>query len=252
MIGDIVGKPGRRAVRALLPALRREHEIDLVIANGENAAHGHGITPGVMDELLGYGIDVFTSGNHIWDQKEIIPHMDSDIPLLRPLNYPEGTPGRGYLIHSGVLIVNLMGRVFMNPVDCPFRTMDRLLATLSDQPKTVFVDMHAEATSEKVALGWYLDGQVSVVVGTHTHIPTADTRVLPHATAYVTDVGMVGTSHSVIGVEIEAVLSRFLTQIPYPLTVATEGPVIFNSVLVEVDSITGRAASIQRIDKEWG
>ncbi|MBI2887793.1 MAG: TIGR00282 family metallophosphoesterase [Chloroflexi bacterium] len=248
-IGDIVGHPGRRIVKHFLPILRREYHLDLVIANGENAAHGRGITPKIAEELLDAGVDVLTSGNHVWDQKEILPHMDSSLPLLRPLNYPQGVPGRGSLIHSEVLVVNLMGRTFMADLDCPFRTMDKFLATLVDPPKVIFVDFHAEATSEKVAMGWYLDGRVSVVVGTHTHVPTADPRLLPKATAVVTDVGMAGPSRSVIGNEIEAVLARFLTQMPHALPVA-DGPTVLNSVLVEVDASTGRAKSIVRIDRQ--
>lgn len=248
MIGDIVGRPGRDTVQELLPELRQKYDIDMVIANGENIAHGRGITPRLAEDLLEMGVDVITSGNHIWDQKEIIPHMDSSLPLLRPLNYPAGTPGRGYLVHSDVLVVNLMGRAFMADLDCPFRAMDSLLASLPEAPKTIFVDFHAEATSEKVAMGWYLDGRVSAVVGTHTHVPTADARVLPKSTAYVSDVGMTGPSHSVIGVEIDAVIARFLTQMPHALPVAN-GPTVLNSVLLNIDETTGRAKNIQRIDR---
>jgi len=251
MIGDVMGRPGRRAVKGLLPILRREFDIDLVIVNGENAANGRGITAPIVDEFLSFGIDVITSGNHIWDQKETASFIDTEIPLLRPLNYPDGVPGRGYLVVGDVLVVNLMGRVFMNDLECPFRTFDHLLESLPERPKTVFVDFHAEATSEKVAFGWYLDGRVSAVVGTHTHVPTADTRILPGGTAYVTDVGMVGPSRSVIGVEIDAVIARFLTQMPHALPVAQDGSVLFNSVLVEVDEATGKAKSIQRVDREW-
>ena len=183
MIGDVVGRPGRRAVSALLPELRRELHLDLVVANGENAAGGHGITLDTANELLAGGVDIITSGNHIWDQREIIPHLDSTLPLLRPLNYPPGTPGRGYVRVGDVLIVNLMGRVFIGNFDCPFRAMDQLLEELSGSSKVIVVDLHAEATSEKVAMGWYLDGRVSAVVGTHTHVATADTRLLPKGTA---------------------------------------------------------------------
>lgn len=247
MIGDIMGRPGRRAVRELVPDLRRQHDVDLVVANGENAAHGRGITLGIVRELLTAGIDVITSGNHVWDQKEIMPHMDSGLPLLRPLNYPEGVPGIGTLTVGDCLIVNLMGRTFMSPVDCPFRAMDGLLAQ-PGLPRTIFVDFHAEATSEKVAMGWYLDGRVSAVVGTHTHVPTADARVLPEGTACVTDVGMVGAVRSVIGSEIEAVINRFLTQLPTALPVAN-GPACLNTVLVDIDDASGRARSIERIDR---
>ena len=179
MIGDVVGKPGRRALEELLPELRRDLGIDLVTVNGENAAGGLGITPDTAEELLACGADVITSGNHIWDKKEIVPHLDSSMPILRPLNYPPAAPGRGYLQLGDVLVVSLLGRVFVGTCDCPFRTMDQLLGDRSGVPKVIIVDMHAEATSEKEAMGWYLDGRVSVVAGTHTHVPTADTRVPP-------------------------------------------------------------------------
>ncbi len=249
MVGDVVGRPGRRAVRALVPALRQELGLDLVIANGENAAGGYGITPATAQELLEAGVDVLTSGNHIWDQKEIVPYLDQEVPLLRPLNFPPGTPGRGALRLGGVLVVNLMGRVFMQPLEHPFLTIDRFLNGLRDRPPVVLVDFHAEATSEKQAMGWYLAGRVSAVLGTHTHVPTADARVLPGGTAFVTDVGMVGPRDSVIGDTKESVLERFLTLLPNRLEVAA-GPVRFSSVLVEVDSATGRASAIQRIDRE--
>ena len=250
MIGDVIGRPGRRALDSLLPDLRRELDIDLVIANGENTAGGYGITPDTAGELISSGVDVITSGNHIWDKKEIVPHLDSPLPLLRPLNYPPGTPGRGYVRVEGALIVNLLGRVFVGTSDCPFRAMDRLLTELPDIPRTVIVDMHAEATSEKEAMGWYLDGRVSAVAGTHTHVPTADARILPGGTAYVSDLGMVGPANSVIGSEIKDVLARFLTQMPHRLRVATEGPILFNSVLIEIDDKTGKANEIVRIDRE--
>ena len=250
MIGDVVGKPGRSAVSSLLPDLRRELRLDMVIANGENAAGGLGITPGTADELLSGGVDIITSGNHIWDNKEIIPHLDSAIPILRPLNYPPGTPGRGHTRTGDLMVVNLLGRVFVGTCDCPFRAMDQLLAEQTELPKVILVDMHAEATSEKESMGWYLDGRVSAVAGTHTHVPTADTRILPEGTAYVSDLGMVGASNSVIGVETEDALARFLTQTPRRLRVATEGPVRFNSVLFEFDEATGKATHIERIDRE--
>lgn len=223
----------------------------MVIANGENAAHGRGITARNMHELLGAGVDVVTSGNHIWDQKEIISYMEAQVPLLRPVNYPNGVPGQGYLVQDGVLVVNLMGRTFMLDVDCPFRAMDRLLAELPSVPKIVFVDFHADATSEKVAMGWYLDGRVSAVVGSHTHVPTADARVLPKGTAFVSDAGMSGPVISIIGNEIQAVLNRYLTQMPGPLPVA-EGPATIGAVLVEIDDASGRALSIRRVDEFEG
>lgn len=250
MIGDIVGKPGRKAVSALVPGLRKELGLDLVIANGENAAGGFGITPEVAQELLATGVDVITSGNHIWDQKEILPYLDGKLPVLRPLNYPPSVPGRGYISTGRALVVNLIGRVFVGTFDCPFRAIDLLLAQLTDRPRVVIVDLHAEATSEKEAMGWYLDGRVSAVAGTHTHVPTADARILPRGTAFVCDLGMVGPAHSVIGVSFEDVMVRFLDQTPQRLRVPASGPVRFNSVLVDIDEATGRATSIARLDRE--
>ena len=248
MIGDIIGKPGRQAIRALLPDLRQEYHIDLVIANGENTAGGFGITVDTANELLGSGVDVLTSGNHVWDQKEIVPHLDAGLPLLRPANYPD-SPGRGVLVHRNVMVVNLIGRVFMTPLDCPFRTADRLLkeANPGSSP-IIIVDFHAEATSEKQALGWYLDGRISAIFGTHTHVGTIDTRILPKGTAYVSDVGMTGPVNSVIGSDTGAVLERFLTGLPQRLNVAS-GPVVMNSVLVDIDETTGKATAIQRLDR---
>ena len=237
-------------MKTLLPDLRDELGLDLVIANGENAAGGFGITPDTAEELLSGGVDIITSGNHVWDQKEIIPHLDSIPALLRPLNYPPGTPGRGYAQVGDVLVINLLGRVFVGTVDCPFRAIDRLLKEMSDAPNTVIVDFHAEATSEKVAMGWYLDGRISALAGTHTHVPTADARILPKGTAYVSDLGMVGAANSVIGAKIEDVLARFLTQTSQRLQVATAGPVRFNSVLIEIDETTGKSTNIARIDRE--
>ena len=249
MIGDIIGQPGRRAVRRLVPELREEFNIDLVIANGENTAGGFGITLDTADELLQNGVDVLTSGNHIWDQKEIIPHMGEGLPLIRPANYPEA-PGRGYLIQDGVMVLNLMGRVFMPTLDCPFRTANQVLdeAKTEGAPPVIIVDFHAEATSEKQGLGWYLDGRVSAVLGTHTHVGTVDARILPKGTAYLTDVGMTGPVNSVIGSDTNAVLDRFLTGMPQRLPVAG-GPVMLNSVLMDIDPETGKALSIQRIDR---
>ena len=252
MVGDVIGKPGRRAVKQLIPSLRLEHGIDMVIANGENTAGGFGITLETAYELLDSGVDVLTSGNHIWDQKEIIPYLDEGLPLVRPANYPDA-PGRGSLVHNNVLVLNLMGRVFMPPLDCPFRAADRILddAAASGGPPVVIVDFHAEATSEKQAMGWYLDGRVSAVLGTHTHVGTVDARLLPRGTAYVSDVGMTGPMDSVIGSETGVVLERFLTGMPQRLSVAN-GPVLLNSVLVELDQDTGRALAIERIDRTVG
>jgi metallophosphoesterase (TIGR00282 family) len=251
MIGDIVGRPGRQAVKQLLPDLRQQYRLSLVIANAENVAGGLGLTSTTAKELLSAGIDVLTSGNHIWAQKEIIPHLDGEMPILRPLNYSPGVPGKGYIINSQAMVVNLMGRTFMGDVDCPFRAMDQLLAEIKHKPPVIVVDFHAEATSEKIAMGRYLDGRVSAVLGTHTHVGTIDTQLLPYGTAYVTDVGMTGPIDSVIGMETGAVIQRFLTGIPHRLSVG-EGKTMFNAVLVRVDEDSGRAMSIDRIYKEVG
>ena len=192
MIGDVVGRPGRRAVSALLPGLRDEYGIDLVVANGENAAAGFGLTLDTAQDLFDAGVDAITSGNHIWDQKEIIPYLDTELAILRPLNYPSTTPGKGYVDVKGVLVVSLIGRVFVGNFDCPFRAMDALLEKMGESHKVVLVDFHAEATSEKIAMGWYLDGRVSALVGTHTHVGTVDTSLLLQGTAYVSDLGYGG------------------------------------------------------------
>jgi len=248
-VGDIIGSPGRQAVRELLPGLREQYGLDLVIANGENVAGGLGLTSTTARELLDVGVDVLTSGNHIWAQKEIIPYLDGEMPILRPLNYPPGVPGRGFIINSRVMVVNLIGRTFIGNFDCPFRAMDRLLAEISHRPPVIVVDFHAEATSEKVAMGQYLDGRVSAVLGTHTHVGTIDTQLLPQGTAYVTDIGMTGPVDSVIGDDTEAVLQRFLTIIPHRLSVG-RGKKILNAVLVSVDENSGKALSIDRISRE--
>jgi metallophosphoesterase (TIGR00282 family) len=250
-IGDIIGKPGRLAVNELLPDLRQQHGVDLVIANGENVAGGLGLTPSNARELLRAGVDVITSGNHIWAQKEIIPYLDSEMPILRPLNYPPGVPGKGYIVDNKTLVVNLMGRTFIGDYDCPFRAMDRLLTELEHQPPVIFVDFHAEATSEKMALGRYLDGRVSAVLGTHTHVGTIDAQVLTNGSAYVSDIGMTGPIDSVIGDDTDSVLRRFLTGIPHRLSVG-KGRTMFNAMLVRVADDTGRATSIDRIYREVG
>jgi len=250
VVGDIIGKPGRRAVNMLLPDLRQEYGIDMVIANAENLAGGIGLTSTTARELLDADVDVLTSGNHIWAQKEIIPYLDGEMPILRPLNYPPGVPGRGYIVKGQVLVVNLIGRTFMGNFDCPFRAMEQLLAELKPKPPVIIIDFHAEATSEKIALGRYLDGRVSAVLGTHTHVGTIDTQLLPQGTAYVTDIGMTGPVDSVIGVDTEAVIDRFLTMIPHRLPVAGKGKTIFNAVLVSIDKDSGKAISIDRIYRE--
>ena len=248
-IGDIVGRPGRQVISKYLRALRKQHSIEIIIGNAENAAGGFGLTLNTAQELLDAGINVLTSGNHIFAQKEIIPYLDTDMPILRPLNYPAGVPGRGYMVSGKALIVNLMGRVFMNNLDCPFKAMDKLLDELKKKPRVIIVDFHAEATSEKVAMGRYLDGRVSAVLGTHTHVGTIDTQILPGGTAYVTDIGMTGPTDSIIGDDAEAVIQRFLTQMPHRLTVGIGKPVL-NAVLVEVDETSGKATAIKRIQRE--
>lgn len=248
MVGDVIGKPGRRVIKALLPGLRQEHNLDLVIVNGENAAGGQGLTSATAQELLSAGADVITSGNHIWDQKEIIPHLDGQLPVIRPYNYPPGVPGRGYLVMKDVLVVNLIGRTFMASLDCPFRGADALLASLPQRPPVVVVDFHAEATSEKGAMGRYLDGRVSAVLGTHTHVGTIDAQIFPRGTAFVTDIGMTGPVDSVIGDDVDSVLRRFLTRLPSRLSVG-RGEVVFNGVVVDVDNSTGKASRISRISQ---
>ena len=235
-------------MRELLPSLYREYGIDLVIGNGENAAGGLGLTPSTAQELFDSGIDVITTGNHVWAHSEIIPCLDGSLAILRPLNYPPATPGRGYLSKGKILVVNLIGRTFIGNFDCPFRAMDQLLARLEGKPAVIIVDFHAEATSEKVAMGRYLDGRVSAVLGTHTHVGTIDARILPGGTAYVTDIGMVGPMDSVIGDDVDSVINRFLTLIPRRLSVG-KGTVDFNAILVEVNEETGKAVDIKRLQK---
>ena len=244
-----MGKPGREAVQELVPELRKQYEIDMVIVNGENAAGGIGITQSTSESMLSAEVDAITTGNHVWRRKEVIPYLDGDAPIVRPLNYPPGLAGRGYITIGPVMIVNLVGRTFMHNYDCPFRAMDTLLQEITQRPKIIIVDFHAEATSEKVAMGWYLDGRVTAVIGTHTHVGTVDTKILPNGTAYITDIGMVGPMDSVIGANKEAALTSFLTAMPFNLSVG-KGDVIFNSVLIEVAEDTGLATSITRIDKE--
>lgn len=250
-IGDIVGRPGRELVRRGAVALRAAHHADLVIANGENAAAGFGLTREIGDDLLDQGIDVLTSGNHIWDKKEVIEYIGAESRLLRPANYPAGVPGNGsYLARTddgiSIGVLNLMGRVFMTPIDDPFATALREAETLRARARIVFVDFHAEATSEKVAMGWHLDGKVTAVVGTHTHVQTADERILPKGTAYLTDVGMTGPHDSIIGVEVEPALGRFLNAMPARFETATGNPRL-NGVIIEADETTGRATDIERI-----
>ncbi len=255
-IGDIFGQPGRRMVKEALPKLVEEFGPDLTLANAENAAAGLGITPPLVDELLDLGILVLTSGNHIWDKKEILTYLAerTNGRLLRPANYPTQAPGHGLYVgktRAGIdyAVVNLQGRVFMPSIDCPFRTADTLLERIPGEVKIRVVDMHAEATSEKLAMGWYLDGRVTAVVGTHTHIPTADEKLLPQGTAYITDLGMTGPYDSVIGMEKQAVIQKFLNQMPARFEVA-KGDVRLCAVLIEAEPETGRALTIQRIERK--
>ncbi len=251
-VADVVGQPGREAVKAILPRLKEEVRADLTILNGENAAGGFGLTAKLVSELRSCGADVITTGNHVFAQKEFAGELPKLDRVLRPANYPPSAPGQGWcLVEAGgrqVLVMNLIGRIFLDPLDDPFRTADAILAA-HPEAKVVFCDMHAEATSEKTAMGWYLDGRASAVVGTHTHIPTADARVLRGGTAYVTDVGMVGPRDSCIGMDKQVVIQRFLSGVPNRFVVAS-GPVTFNSVLVTINHSTGRATTIQRIDRE--
>lgn len=253
-IGDIVGKAGRLAAARLLPRLISRFGIDLCVANGENAAAGFGLTPKILEELKKLEIGVVTSGNHIWKKKEIYPVLDEDNTLLRPLNYPAGVPGHGSCIVSTpggdrVGVLNLMGRVFMYPIDCPFRAAEAEIARLREQTKTIIVDFHAEATSEKVAMGCFLDGKVSAVLGTHTHVQTADESVLPQGTAYITDTGMTGPMNSVIGVKTDIIIDKYLYQIPKRFDTA-KGSAQLCGVVVDIDGATGKANRILRIRME--
>ena len=250
-IGDIVGKPGRDLVQHGLGAIVAEHLIDLVIANAENSAAGFGITRDIGEKLLDWGVDVMTSGNHIWDKKEAIDYIGIEPRLLRPLNYPAGVPGNGsYVARTrkdvSVGVINAMGRVFMLNIDDPFRGVAAAVDAMRARTRIIFVDFHAEATSEKIAMGWHLDGTVTAVVGTHTHVQTADERILPKGTAYLTDVGMTGPHDSVIGVDIEPALGRFLNGMPARFETATANPRL-NAVIVEADEQTGRATDIERV-----
>ncbi len=250
-IGDIVGKPGRELVRRGLAAIVAEHAIDCVIANAENSAAGFGITREIGEHLLDYGVDVMTSGNHIWDKKEAIDYIGIEPRLLRPINYPAGVPGNGSYITRArndvsVGVINAMGRVFMLNIDDPFTGVAREVEAMRQRTRIIFVDFHAEATSEKIAMGWHLDGTVTAMVGTHTHVQTADERILPRGTAYLTDAGMTGAHDSIIGVEIRPALDRFLNGMPARFETATANPRL-NAVIVEADEHTGRATDIERL-----
>jgi hypothetical protein len=252
-IGDIVGKPGREAVRILLPKLVKKHKIDLCIANAENAAGGSGVTPKIAQELFSFGLYMLTSGDHIWKRKEILEILDSELRILRPANYPKGAPGRGYGLiktRSGLCVgvINLEGRVFMSSLDCPFKCAQEAISELKKKTKIILVDMHAEATSEKIALGWFLNGIVSAVLGTHTHVQTADEKILSEGTAYITDLGMTGPYNSVIGRKVEQILARFLTQMPVRFEMASDN-IQLHGVVLDIDEKTGKACSIERIQE---
>lgn len=251
MIGDIVGSPGRRAVKHNLPDLLGSMHIDVVVANGENAARGNGITKEIARELFSYGVDMITMGDHVWNQKELITYIRNEERIIRPANYPPRTPGRGWGICRAkngysLGVINLSGRVFMPQLDCPFRKADEIIDALREKVDIILVDFHAEASSEKSALGWYLDGRVGAVCGTHTHVQTADERILTGGTAFITDVGMTGPRDSVIGVKIENSVDRFVSQMPRRFEVA-EGLYQFNAVIIDVDPATSLAVDIERI-----
>lgn len=249
-VGDVVGKPGRRAVGQLLPRLRDELGVDLAVVNGENAAGGAGLTAEIARELRDAGADVVSNGNHVWDQRQFKDEIGLLDFAIRPVNLPPNNPGRGWIVVKGALVVNAIGRVFMGSADDPFRAVDAVLDQLGESaPKVRILDWHAEATSEKLAMGWHLDGRFSAVLGTHTHVPTADARVLPGGTALVCDAGMVGPRDSILGMRTDIIVERFRTGMPVRFQVA-DGPVVFNSVLVDIDEQTGRARSIERVDRE--
>lgn len=252
-IGDIVGEPGRETVANLLPKLKKNQLIDFTVANGENSAGGIGITKETAQDIFHAGVDVITLGNHAWSKREVYSYLDEDTRIVRPANYPGGAPGRGwgvYRTNDGhkIGIFNLCGRVFIDNLENPFRTADGIIETLSKETSVILVDFHGEVTSEKAAFGWYVDGRVSAVLGTHTHVQTADERILPKGTAFLTDTGMTGPMDSVIGMKKETVISRFLTCLPNKFEVAA-GPTIFSAVVVEIDPITGKATAIERILK---
>jgi 2',3'-cyclic-nucleotide 2'-phosphodiesterase len=250
MVGDVYGEPGRQAISKLLPRLRQAHAIDFAVVNVENAAGGFGVTAPIARQILEAGADVMTSGNHIWDKKEIVEYIARENLLLRPANFPAGTPGVGHIsVKCGpyrIAVLNLMGRVFMLPIDCPFRKADEIVPEVRKETPIVLVDMHCEATSESLAMGWYLDGRVSAVVGTHRHVQTADERVLPGGTAYITDLGLTGPTDGVIGVDRAQIIQRFLTHMPIRFETA-KGPAALHGVVIVVDPGTGRASSIRRL-----
>lgn len=250
-IGDLIGAYGREIVRHLLPSIKKEHAVDLTIANGENSAHGYSITEKIYTALIEMGVDAITMGNHMWEKKEIVSKISSLDRIVRPANYPQGVPGKDHLIIDcrGVKIgiVNLLGRVFMQCMDCPFQAVEKLLPKVKEQARVIIVDMHAEATSEKCAMGYFLDGKVSAVIGTHTHVMTADERILSGGTAFISDIGMVGAQESVIGMNKEQILKRFITQMPEKFEPTESGPGLFNAVVLKIDPQSGKALEVKRI-----
>jgi len=254
-IGDIVGKVGRNAVKASLPGLADKYKIDMIIANGENIAGGFGLTESLVNDLYAMGVHVITTGNHVWDKKDFVSYISKDNRVLRPANFAPGVPGYGSIIHTlpdgtKVGVLNLSGRVFMANMDCPFRTAQAEIETLSQATKVIIIDLHAEATSEKVAFGYFVDGKASAVIGTHTHVQTADEKILPHGTAYITDVGMTGPAHSVIGIEVAQIIQRFLTGMPDRFETA-QGKGILSAAVLDIDAGTGKANRIQRIQLSY-
>lgn len=249
-IGDIMGRPGREIVRQYLPLLKRKYQPAFIVANGENAAHGRGITETIAKELFDLGIQAITLGNHSWDQKEIFDFLDNEPRVIRPANFPPPAPGQGITYirqaEGELAVINLQGRTFLPPLDCPFQKADELVEQARKRTKLIFVDFHAEATSEKQAMAWYLDGRVSAVVGTHTHVQTADERILPQGTGFLCDVGMCGPSNGVLGMNRDAVIRKFLTQLPVRFEVA-EGPAEFHAVVITLDKATGNAKNLERI-----
>lgn len=254
-LGDVIGEPGRRAVMTSLPQIREEQEIDFIIVNGENAAAGRGITPKISIDLLRAGAAVITTGDHIWDQKEIIPYIETEPRLLRPINYPEGAPGQGWIVletaKGKVGVVNVQGRTFTLPqLENPFHALDQVIGQVREETPVIFVDVHAETTSEKIAVGRFLDGRVSAVVGTHTHVQTADEQVFPGGTAFLCDAGMCGPENSILGREIRPIIERFRTSMPMVFPIA-KGDVLLNGAIVDVDALTGRALAIRRFQRRF-
>ena len=250
IVGDVVGRPGRKAFGKYTKELRQKHNIDIVIVNGENSAGGKGVSRKSLDELYVAGADIVTSGNHIWDNREVQGLIDDEPYLVRPANYPEGAPGKGWCLYpfkaKNIAVINLSGRAFMPDMDCPFQKIDDILSEIGEQADIKILDFHAETTSEKMAMGFYLDGRVQVVVGTHTHIQTADERLLPNSTAYITDLGMVGPWNSVLGVKSDIIIKKFTSCMPVRFDLA-DGPAVYSAVIVEIDDATNKAVAVERL-----